>query len=98
MKLQVNILGHNSKRQDIFREISKLLSFIACFQCRVLKCYLDILLQSAKSFSEKTYLLALEESFSVAVGKIQRQSHYTRSVLHSLNDSIQFSPAWTLLE
>lgn len=40
-------------------------------------------------------LLALEESFSVTVGKVQRQSHDTRSVLHSLNDPIQFSPAWT---
>lgn len=43
-----------------------------------------------------THLLALEESFSVTVGKVQRQSHYTRGVLHSLNDPIQFSPAWTL--
>lgn len=40
-------------------------------------------------------LLAFEESFSVTVGKVQRQGHYTRSVLHSLNDPIQFSPAWT---
>lgn len=40
-------------------------------------------------------LLALEETFSVTVGKVQRQGHYTRSVLHSLNDPIQFSPAWT---
>lgn len=40
-------------------------------------------------------LLALEESFSVTVWKVQRQSHYTRSVLHSLNDPIQFSPACT---
>lgn len=44
-----------------------------------------------------SHLLALEEPFSVTVGKVQRQSHYTRSVLHSLNDPIQFSPAWTLL-
>lgn len=42
-------------------------------------------------------LLALEESFSVTVGKVQRQSHYTRSVLHSFNDSVQFPPAWTKL-
>lgn len=40
-------------------------------------------------------LFALEKSFSVTVGKIQRQSHHTGSVLHSLNDPIQFSPAWT---
>lgn len=45
---------------------------------------------------KQTHLLALEESFPVTVGKVQRQSHYTRSVLHSLNDPIQFSPAWTL--
>ena len=45
---------------------------------------------------KQTHLLALEESFSVTVGKVQRQSHYTRSVLHPLNDPIQFSPAWTL--
>lgn len=44
-----------------------------------------------------SHLLALEEPFPVTVGKVQRQSHYTRSVLHSLNDPIQFSPAWTLL-
>lgn len=53
-------------------------------------------MQSAKTFLKQTHLLALEESFSVTVGKVQRQSHDTRSVLHSLNDPIQFSPAWTL--
>lgn len=41
-------------------------------------------------------LLALEESFSVTVGQIQRQSHYTRSVLHPLNNPIQFPPAWSI--
>lgn len=40
-------------------------------------------------------LFAFEESFSVTVGKVQRQRHYTRSILHSLNDPVQFSPAWT---
>lgn len=47
-------------------------------------------------FFVQTHLLALEEAFSVTVGKVQRESHYARSVLHSLNDAIQFSSAWTL--
>lgn len=42
-------------------------------------------------------LLALEKTLSVTVGEIQRQSHDTRGVLHSLNDPIQFSPAGTKL-
>lgn len=53
-------------------------------------------LLSVKTFLKQTHLLAFEETFSVTVGKVQRQGHYTRSVLHSLNDPIQFSPAWTL--
>lgn len=57
-----------------------------------------LFVQSATMFLKKTHLLAFEESFSVTVGKVQRQGHNTRSVLHSLNDPIQFSPAWTLWE
>lgn len=44
----------------------------------------------------QTHLLAFEESFSVTVGEVQRQRHDTRSVLHSLNDPVQFSPAGAL--
>lgn len=42
-------------------------------------------------------LLALEETFPVTVGEVQRQSHDTRGVLHSLNDPVKFSPAWSKL-
>lgn len=43
-----------------------------------------------------THLFTLEESFFVTVWNVQGHSHHTRCVLHPLNDSIQFSPAWTL--
>lgn len=45
-----------------------------------------------------THLLALKESFSVTVGKVQGQGHHAGSVLHSLDDPIQFPPAWALVE
>lgn len=51
---------------------------------------------NARTLLCQTHLFALKESFSVTVGNVQRQSHYTRSILHPLNDPIQFSPAWTL--
>lgn len=41
-------------------------------------------------------LLAFEESLPVTVREVQGQSHDARGVLHSLNDPVQFSSAWTL--